>query len=131
MEQYNNKDLMNREIKVDKRLHEYIETLHADEEPKNTFSKFDDGKPMVSLIETKFILGIAEILTEGASKYGIGNWKNATRDDIPRLKDALLRHTLAYTSGELLDGDSHKSHAFHAACNLMFLDYLLNLKVNK
>lgn len=89
------------------------------------FKKDDQGKPMVSLVEPDFIVGIAEVLTAGASTYGLDNWKHATKDDIRRLKDSLLRHTLSYTSGVLVDSDSGKSHAYHAACNLMFLNYLL------
>lgn len=89
------------------------------------FTKHDTDKPMVSLVEPDFIIGVAEILTFGAKKYGINNWKQATKQDIRRIKDSLLRHTLAYTSGILLDEESGKSHAYHAACNLMFLNYFL------
>lgn len=89
------------------------------------FTKHDTDKPMISLVEPDFIIGIAEILTYGAKKYAINNWKQATNKDIRRIKDSLLRHTLAYTSGNLLDEETHKSHAYHAACNLMFLNYLL------
>ena len=89
------------------------------------FSKDDDGKAMVSLVETDFILGMAKVLTTGGKKYGFDNWKlGSSKEDIRRYKDALLRHTLAYTSGELTDPESGESHALHAACNLMFLDYL-------
>lgn len=94
--------------------------------PEPTFTKYDNGKPMLSLVEKDFIFGVAEVLTFGAIKYEIDNWKQGNSDaDIRRYKDALLRHTLAYTSGELIDPESGKSHAFHAACNLMFLNYLL------
>jgi hypothetical protein len=89
------------------------------------FTKHDIGKPMVSLIEPTFIIGVAEVMTYGAKKYDIDNWKTATTDDIRRIKDSLLRHTLAYTSGELLDPETHLSHSYHATCNLMFLNYLL------
>jgi len=89
------------------------------------FTKKDIGKPMVSLVEPSFVLGMAEVLTYGAQKYEIDNWKNATNKDIRRIKDSLLRHTLAYTSGILIDEETHLSHSYHAACNLMFLNYLL------
>ena len=42
------------------------------------FKKADAGKPMVSLMEPKFILGVSEILTFGAEKYGKDNWKTQT-----------------------------------------------------
>jgi len=85
--------------------------------------KFDGGKPMVSLVEPKFILGVAEILTFGAEKYGKNNWKEAKEDDIHRYKDALLRHLMAYNDGEKIDKESGHSHLYHIGCNLMFLDY--------
>jgi len=88
------------------------------------FTKDDKGKPMVSLVESDFILGMAKVLTAGAKKYAIDNWKlGSSKKDIRRYKDALLRHTLAYTSGEKLDPETGLSHAYHAACNLMFLEY--------
>ena len=103
---YNNKDLM-KALKTS--------------EP--VFTKHDTGKPMVSLVESEFILGVAEVLTMGAKKYAVDNWKLMTDEDIRRVKDSLLRHTLAYTSGELIDKESGLSHLYHAGCNLMFLDY--------
>jgi hypothetical protein len=82
---------------------------------------------MVSLVESDFILGMAKVLTFGANKYGVENWKlGDSPENIRRYKDALLRHVLAYTSGELVDPETGLSHAYHAACNLMFLDYLQN-----
>jgi len=87
------------------------------------FNKFDQGKLMVSLVEPRFILGVADILTHGAEKYGKNNWKEAKPEDIQRYKDALLRHLLAYNSGEVQDPDSGRPHLWHIACNVMFLDY--------
>lgn len=95
---------------------------------EETFTKFDNGKPMLSLVEPQFIIGMAEVMTYGAKKYAIENWKKATKDDIRRIKDSLLRHTLAYTSGELIDKETGLSHAFHASCNLMFLNYMIEVK---
>ena len=87
------------------------------------FKKADAGKPMVSLIEPKFILGVSEILTFGAEKYGKDNWKTAKPEDIQRYKDALMRHILSYLDGEELDPESGKPHLYHVGCNIMFLDY--------
>lgn len=84
--------------------------------------KFDTGKPMLSLVEPKFIIGMARVMTLGAQKYEIDNWKTGTSEiDIRRYKDALLRHILAYIDGEKIDIESRESHLYHAACNLMFL----------
>ena len=87
------------------------------------FMKNDLDKPRVSLIEPQFILGLADVLTFGAKKYEADNWKKMTASDIPRVKDSLLRHTLAYLSGEQLDPESGLPHLYHMTCNIMFLDY--------
>lgn len=91
----------------------------------DTFNKKDDGKPMVSLVEPKFIIGMAEVMTFGAKEHGIDNWKKAEEKDIRRVKDALLRHVLAYTGGEMIDKDMNLSHSYAIAINAMFLNYLL------
>ncbi len=90
-------------------------------------TKFDNGKSMVSLVEPSFIIGMADVLTWGASKYSIDNWKQATENDIRRYKDALLRHILAE---EEIDEETGLSHNYHAACNLMFLEYFRQQKGN-
>ena len=92
----------------------------------NGFIKHDKGKPMVSLIEPKFIEGLAEVMTQGASKYGRDNWQECKEPH--RYLDALLRHTLKYWDGEKVDTDSGKSHLYHIAFNAMALDYLDNNK---
>lgn len=90
----------------------------------NAFIKHDEGKPMVSLIEPKFIEGLAEVMTQGANKYGRDNWKECKEPH--RYLDALLRHTLKYWDGEKVDTESGKSHLYHIAFNAMALDYLDN-----
>ena len=88
----------------------------------NGFIKHDKGKPMISLIEPKFIEGLAEVMTQGATKYGRDNWQECKEPH--RYLDALLRHTLKYWDGEKVDTESGKSHLYHIAFNAMALDYL-------
>ena len=90
----------------------------------NGFIKHDKGKPMISLIEPKFIEGLAEVMPQGASKYGRDNWQECKEPH--RYLDALLRHTLKYWNGEKVDSESGKSHLYHIAFNAMALDYLDN-----
>ena len=90
----------------------------------NGFIKHDKGKPMISLIDPKFIEGLAEVMTQGANKYGRTNWQECKEPH--RYLDALLRHTLKYWSGEKVDTESGKSHLYHIAFNAMALDYLDN-----
>ena len=90
----------------------------------NGFIKHDKGKSMISLIEPKFIEGLAEVMTQGATKYGRDNWQECKEPH--RYLDALLRHTLKYWDGEKVDTESGKSHLYHIAFNAMALDYLDN-----
>ena len=93
------------------------------------FKKFDDNKPMVSLVDPDYTLGVARVLTFGATKYGKNNWKEATPEDIDRYKDALYRHWLAYLDGEEFDPESGLPHLDHISCNTMFLRYFDAQKV--
>ena len=86
---------------------------------KTEFSKFDSYKNKLSLIDPQFILELGEVLTYGAVKYSPDNWKLC--DDPIRYKDALLRHTFAYLSGELIDPESGLPHTSAIAFNTMAL----------
>lgn len=92
----------------------------------DVFIKYDKGKSMISLINPKFIEGLAEVMTQGANKYGRDNWQECKEPH--RYLDALLRHTLKYWNGEKVDTESGKSHLYHIAFNAMALDYLDNKK---
>lgn len=91
--------------------------------PEAVAVKHDHGKPRVSLIPSSFTLGVAEVLTFGAQKYRVHNWR--TGMSYSRLIDATFRHLLAFQEGEDLDSESGLSHVHHAACNLAFLSELV------
>jgi len=84
--------------------------------------KFDGGKPDVSLVEPKFVLSLAEVLTFGARKYGRDNWKLGLAAN--RSLAAAYRHLLSFHDGAYLDSESGLPHLSHAAVNLMFLHHL-------
>lgn len=93
-------------------------------EQDSGFIKHDNGKNRLELIEPEFIEGIGKIVTFGAAKYQPHNWKKASSpEDRDRIFGALLRHLLAYHKGDHIDDETGESHLYHAACNLMFLDY--------
>lgn len=81
--------------------------------------KHDQGKPRLGLIATKFLWGLARVLTFGAIKYEAHNWRKGFA--YSRLYDALQRHLTAWNDGEDLDPESGLNHLDHAACELMFL----------
>lgn len=83
--------------------------------------KHDEAKIMVDLIVPEFIEGLAAVMTMGAKKYGINNWKKGL--DKRRLLAALYRHTLAYHRGEVHDKESGLHHLLHTSCNAMFIYY--------
>lgn len=84
--------------------------------------KYDSGKPQFSLIDPKFMLEFAQVMTMGAEKYGADNWKTI-ENAIPRYKDALHRHMNAFEQGKMDDEESGLSHLAHIAANAMFLHW--------
>lgn len=81
-----------------------------------------DGKPktMFQLLDPTFIEGFADILTLGAIKYAPDNWKKVPREEYER---AAYHHWNEYLKGNKLDDETGKSHLYHMACNIMFLDW--------
>jgi len=85
------------------------------------YKKYDEGKNQLELIDPGFILGVGKVLTFGAIKYDPDNWKNAKPEDRKRSVGSLLRHTMAYQSGEMIDPESGIEHLYHMATNIMFM----------
>jgi len=82
--------------------------------------KYDAGKPRPGLIPATALDEAGKVLAYGAIKYKPNSWQN-----IPHAKerylDALLRHIIAYMSGEVVDEESGLHHMSHAMVNCMFL----------
>jgi len=94
----------------------------------NTGMKFDQEKPRLDLVEPSFLLGLADVLTYGARKYAPNNWREGI--DASRLYAALQRHLLAFWQGEDIDPESGLPHLSHAACELMFLQWMTDNRPN-
>ena len=88
------------------------------------FIKYDNDKPMMSLLEPDFIEGMAKVLTMGAKKYSKDNWKLC--EDKSRYEDALYRHMNEYLKGREFDTESELPHLAHVAVNAMFLQYFID-----
>lgn len=82
-------------------------------------TKYDDGKPMMSLLDPLALTEIAKVLTFGCEKYQPHNWRKGFAWS--RLLDAALRHIFAFVSGEDKDPETGYSHIAHACCCLIFL----------
>ena len=118
-------------VEKEKAVADYIKAIGADPlaqtHEMETFSplspvggtKHDSGKPPMSLLDTKWLTGVAEVLGFGAKKYAAHNWRKGIA--YSRLSDAALRHLMAFNAGEDLDPESGLPHLHHASCCLMFL----------
>ena len=87
--------------------------------------KFDQDKARLELLPPLALVEVAKVLTEGAKKYAVNNWKHVP-DLQNRYTGAALRHILAEMAGEDIDPDFNLPHMAHAICCLMFKleDYL-------
>lgn len=92
------------------------------EKPK----KYNNGKPMMSLVRPEFINAVAEVLTYGFEKYDEkrGDIQNYLKGDgfhYSEIYDSLQRHLNEWFQGVSKDPETGKNHLAHAAANIMFL----------
>lgn len=95
----------------------------ASKKARTGASKFDADKPDVSLVSPNLILGVAEVLTFGAAKYGRRNYMRSAGDAAyeDRLYAAMQRHLLAHQTGEKIDPESGLPHLYHVCAGLSML----------
>ncbi len=82
--------------------------------------KFDNGKPEFSLLPPWALESVAKVLTFGAQKYDVDNWKYV-ENGAQRYKNAAMRHLNDYMKGEKFDQETGLNHLAHAVCCLMFM----------
>lgn len=85
--------------------------------------KFDSGKLRWRLVPWQQFREVVEVLNIGADKYGEHNWIYVP-DAKNRYFDALMRHVMAWASGETNDPEDGKSHLAHAICCLLFIMWM-------
>ena len=86
-------------------------------------AKFDKDKQRPDLLLVGCPVAIADmvaVLTSGAVKYSAHSWRNVP-DAQERYRAAMLRHMLAFCSGEDTDPESGHPHLAHVAVNAAFL----------
>lgn len=81
--------------------------------------KADGEKNRLELVDPEFVEGLGRILTFGARKYEAHNWMKGI--EYSRIIGAIKRHTSAIERGEDIDPESGQLHAYHLACETMFL----------
>ena len=87
--------------------------------------KFDGDKCRLDLIEPAFTEGVGNVLTFGAKKYEAESWKTL-EDGLRRYLTAAERHILAIKKGEFNDSESGLPHAYHAATDLMMVQWFID-----
>lgn len=92
--------------------------------------KFDKEKQRWDLLPWHEVSQEVDVLTRGAKKYSPENWKSVP-DGKERYFAALMRHLIAWKSGEAKDSESGLSHLAHAACNIHFLQWFENQSEQK
>jgi hypothetical protein len=102
-----------------------IEQLGTQDDPSAVGTggvKYDGNKPSVWRGAVDYfpraLEQVAAISTFGARKYAWKGWEKVS-DGFSRYSDALLRHIIAESRGELVDKDSELLHAAHAAWNAL------------
>lgn len=94
--------------------------VRDDTRPSGQGRKDDTGKRQWSLIPWDVVEDVVQVLEFGAKKYAPENWKKVPNAR-ERYFDALMRHVLAWRSGEQNDPETGLNHLAHAGCCLMFL----------
>lgn len=97
--------------------------------PQKQGSKFDEGKPDLSLIPYVALKEEAFGFMLGIRKYGRYEYTKGLESS--RLVAAALRHITLWSEGEELDPESGASHLGHARCCLAMLLHCQQLNTLK
>lgn len=87
---------------------------------------YDQGKPDLTLVPVELMNAAARGLGYGLVKYKRNNFKNRPGLSYTRLGASLLRHIVAWASGEDIDPESGVHHLDLAAARLSMLLYEVN-----
>lgn len=84
--------------------------------------KFDTDKPKIHLVPPEVIEAMATVYGFGAEKYGENNWRqDIHKFPYSRHYSSIMRHLLAFHSGEDLDPESGLPHLWHAMTQMAIL----------
>jgi hypothetical protein len=89
-------------------------------------AKLDHGKARLGLVLGGFamaLMDVGRVGTFGAEKYSDNGWMSVENGE-QRYLDAMLRHLVAFMSGEESDSESGLPHLAHAAWNALAIHEL-------
>lgn len=95
----------------------------------NKSIRLNEGKPRWSLIDYKSMEPLIQVMTQGAEKYGLGNWQIGL--DLVEIQESAQRHLAAMMNGELKDKESKELHAGHVMANMMMWIYHYNKQLKE
>ena len=81
--------------------------------------RYNVGKLPVHLVPPKTIKAMAKVLEYGATKYPERNWESGNNYSVAY--SSLMRHLLAFWSGENDDPESNLPHTYHILMNAAML----------
>jgi len=82
--------------------------------------KDDEGKLQWHLVPPLAMEQVVKVLTDGAKRYGAGNWREVP-DLNRRYYDAATRHLATWRRGGVYDKESGDHHLAHAIASLLFI----------
>lgn len=94
--------------------------LYGDVEVTKTGSlRYNNDKPQMHHIPPKFLLELADLMTQSAKKYS--RWNYAKGQPFTMPYDSMMRHICKFMDGQDIDEESGKSHLLHVAANAMIM----------
>jgi hypothetical protein len=77
-----------------------------------------EAKPMFSALPQAAVLETAKPMMHGIAKHGFEDWRY---HDPVLFEDAMMRHKVARSEGELRDPETGELHAAHMAANALIV----------
>lgn len=73
---------------------------------------------------------VVEVITKGAEKYGIDNWKTVPNEIF---EGGMLRHFISWKKGERYDKEWNFTHLAHFTCNALFILWkeIMSIKIEE